>query len=58
MILTSALIPLPNPGKRVISTFCTPVCHPVERKTVAVKRIPMMNDLMSMEFIQSQAYES
>jgi hypothetical protein len=29
----------------------------VARKTVAVRRIPIMNDFVSMEFIQGQTYE-
>jgi len=36
---------------------CTPDCQPVARKTVAVRRIPIMNDFVSMEFIQDQTYE-
>ena len=43
-------------------TFCTlsplSVTAPVARKRVEVKRIPMSNDFMSMEFIQGRPYES
>ena len=46
---------LKEDGNFTISTFCVPACQPVAKKTVEVKSIPMRNDLMSMEFIQSQA---
>jgi len=44
--------------RRLSRTFCVPACQPVAKMTVAVKRIPMMNDFMSMEFIQGKTYES
>jgi len=54
----SSLLWAKEGGNFTTSTFCVPACHPVARKTVEVKRIPMRNDLMSMEFIRRQTYES
>ena len=55
---TETFLPAKQPGQFSIRTFCVPACQPVAKMTVEVKRIPMMNDFMSMEFIQGQTYES